>query len=251
MQNNYTMEEWLDAYSKGTITIDEVKARLSEADYNLFLAEAATHKTAVDIVQRYNLLQQVRSVHEAYMAEKKPVKNNRVITLYMKRILQVAAIFIITAASGYTFIVSTTTREDLVQQLSREYYLQTNRTNETGNISAIVQEFNAKNFTAVITSFHQLNKPTSREYFLAGYAYLQTGAYSDAAGIFKKIIEKNKNTSERLYNDEAEYYLFLSYIQLKQYKDAYEYAKIISNDKYHTYYENINTWLLLKLKLLS
>ena len=139
----------------------------------------------------------------------------------------------------------------MYDQLSREYYLQTNRTTETGNVSVIVQEFNAKNFKAVITNFHQLKKPTSREYFLAGYAYLQTGAYANAAETFKKIIEKNKNSSERLYNDEAEYYLLLSYIQLKQYKDAYEYAKIISNDKYHTYYENVNAWLLLKLKLLG
>lgn len=251
MQDNHTIEQWLDAYTRGSVSLEEVKTRLSPEAYAAFAAEAEVHKAAVDIVKRYNVMQQVNAVHNAYLAARPPAAQKKVVALYARRIMQVAAVFIIVIASSYLILVNTTTQSQLVSALSSDYYLQTSRANGNGSVSAITQAFNAKEFDRVISTYEAITNPTPRERFLAGYAYLQTGSYGQAANNFKTIINDNQNTSERLYNDEAEYYLVLSYLQLQQYDDAYTLARLINKDKYHTYHQNIDSWLLLKLKLMK
>ena len=250
-----SVELWLDAYNQGTIDYAELSRRLKEAGIGNTDELLSLHLSAINIIQRYNVQQQVAEIHKKFagststVAEKLP--KAKIISLSLKPLLRVAAIFIVIVASAGLFFVGTANQKSLLENLSQDYHVQITRDKGNEGVSQIVLAFNSKNFPLVIDEYRKIIHPSSREMFLGGYAFMQTGDYRQSASIFQSLMTQNNLTGQRLYQDEAEYYLLLSLIQLKQYKEALSIAEQINKDSYHTYHTKITSWLLLKLKWLS
>lgn len=249
--NSGNIDLWLDDFINERVTENELKiyfASIGVIDYRSLVEE---HRAARNIVQRYNVLQYVTRVHEQYMhaanVQKTPVFSIARVAPFLKVAAIVTGIFIGIVA----FFAATTSPKSIYNSLSQEYHVQINRAEGTQEISLIVQAFNNKNFDLVVTEFRKLLNPDARELFLGGYALLQTNNYSAASNAFTQILTRNSNSTERLYQDEAEYYLVLSSVKEKRFDIAYKYADVIYNDKYHTYNNKISRWLLLKLKWLD
>lgn len=247
------IDEWLDKYSLGIITDAELKKGMEEQGVTNYEELISMHKAAINIIQRRNVLQQVGDIHGKYAAAKADtiVQKSKAGIFSLNPLLRIAAVFLLIITSAAVFFISSASQKSLAGSLSEEYHVQISRSEDGQKISTIIRAFNGKDFTSVIKEFGKLSNPSAREMFLGGYAYLQAGDYATANSIFSKILDRNKNTGEKLYQDEAEYYLVLSLIQQKQYKEAYYFADKIHNDSYHTYHTNISSWFLLKLKWLE
>jgi tetratricopeptide (TPR) repeat protein len=255
MENNISdIELWLDDYRQGKISGAMLKQNMEQAGIEDYSKLEEEHTAAINIIQRCNVLQQVAAVHEIHIAAQKSgegSKSKMVSINAFRPFLKIAAMLIFVIAAAAIFLVATTSQSSLYGELSEDYHVETNRAENTQQISKIVKAFDTKDFNTVINEFETLSKPAARELFLGGYAYLQTGSYDNAISAFKKAIIKNKQTGERLYQDEAEYYLILALIKNNNYKEAHKYAENIYNDRYHTYHDKITRWLLLKLSWLG
>lgn len=251
MENNITIiEALLDDFRQGKISEELLKEKMKQngtTDYSQFADE---HAAAINIIQRYNVMQQVADIHKQFKVVEKP-KAKVVSFKTLNPLMKVAAILILFIASAGTYFIATTSQSGVYNTLTQGYHVQINRAESTQQVSQIVQAFNNKDYKTVVTEFSKINNPGTRELFLSGYAYLQLNEYNTATNSFKKIITDNNKSGERLYQDEAEYYLILSSVQQKNYTDAYNYANNIYNDHYHTYNDKISFWLLMKLKWLS
>lgn len=249
--NSANIDLCLDDFINGKITEDELKTYFGSigiVDYQGLVDE---HRAASNIVQRYNVLQYVNKIHEEYIHT---LKDNKAPVFSLKRIspaLKIAAVVTGIFIGAATFFAATTSQNNVYSTLTQEYHVQINRAEATQEISPLVQAFNNKEFALVIAEFRKIHNPDTRELFLSGYAFLQTNQYNAATGVFTKILERNSKTTERLYQDEAEYYLVLSSVKEGKYDVAYKYADLIYNDKYHTYNSKISRWLLFKLKWLN
>jgi tetratricopeptide (TPR) repeat protein len=81
--------------------------------------------------------------------------------------------------------------------------------------------------------------------------YMQSNRFDAAIPLLSGIISQNLLSGNRLYHDEAEYYLALAYLKQKQYDSAYQLFDKIYVDKEHTYNAEVNWWFLTRVKWLK
>jgi tetratricopeptide (TPR) repeat protein len=82
-------------------------------------------------------------------------------------------------------------------------------------------------------------------------AYAELGDNTNAIANFKNVIEDNRQTKSALFNDEAEYYLALTYIRNKDYDYALDILKDIKDDPEHYYHQKVTSKLIRQVKLLK
>jgi tetratricopeptide (TPR) repeat protein len=114
-----------------------------------------------------------------------------------------------------------------------------------------IQQYKDKDYKAVIKTWQSLRGANNREKFLAASAFHETGDYQQAVNVLQQIVQNNSQTGNRLYNDEAEFYLGLSYLKMKNNKAAYNYFKKIRDNPNHTFHERVSRWTITRLKWLN
>lgn len=85
--------------------------------------------------------------------------------------------------------------------------------------------------------------------FLNGQASLQKGDAVKAAEYFSEIIRKNALSNTKMLNDDAEYYLGLSYLKAQQPGNALRIFLNIRTIKNHLYHDKISDWFLIRVKI--
>src|SRR5580693_9560784 len=78
--------------------------------------------------------------------------------------------------------------------------------------SVLGEVYSEGNMDSVIWDFKNLNSPVPEEYILAGIAYLEKNQPDKAIETFKTLIEKNQHSNTDYFEDAAEYYLAMSYL---------------------------------------
>jgi tetratricopeptide (TPR) repeat protein len=98
----------------------------------------------------------------------------------------------------------------------------------------------------VIRLFEKMTAPDNKASFLAGQSYLSIQQPKKAIQAFNNILR----SPQKIYKDDAEYYLALSYLEDNQPVKARALFKKIYQDNDHLYHDRVSYWTLLKLKLL-
>lgn len=114
----------------------------------------------------------------------------------------------------------------------------------------LADDFKNKNWDAVIKSV-SLEDQNRENLFLAGVSYFELEDYSNTQKYLDQIIEINNVEPERLFEDETDYYLFLSYLRSEKYQDAKLLLKKISADPNHTYHDSFDFGDRIKLSAMG
>lgn len=240
MADNLHIEQWLDEWVKGRAT-ENPPGDIQPGELEQLQQE---HQVAAVAIQRYQVLQQLQQVHRAHIQKQ---SGGRVIS--MKRAwMRIAAVLILVVGGTLVYQYQSNSPEIIYGEMYSTYYIDKNRGTATNGSDEMVNAFRSGDYEKVTRLFGGLAAPAQRELFLAGNAFIETGAPGKAIDLFNRIREYNGKTGEKLYQDEAEYYLGLAYLKAGKDKQALEIFHSIRKDRNHTYYDKINGWLLFRLK---
>lgn len=260
MTNNTQIESVLDELLKNKLTKTEAKALLEKENIQGADAEIELHYASAKAIQRYMILKQVQDVHSAFIkastkagtiipaAKKAP----KVIPIKpVKWLMGIAASLFVFAAAWFTYQYSTTNSSKLYSEMYQPYNVNTDR--GIGDIAKhnMVKEFQAGDYPAVIKTYESLTTSNSREKFLAGYAYHETANFNRAIELLRQLLISNRETKQRLYNDEAEFYLGLSFLKIKDAASAKTIFETIRKNPDHTFYERVSKWTMTRLNWLK
>jgi len=114
--------------------------------------------------------------------------------------------------------------------------------------SALKDAYKNGKMDSVIWEFNSLNSPQPEEYLLAGIAFLEKNQPAKAIETFKTMIQKNIDSKTDYFEDDAEYYLAMSYLNNQEPGKAMPIFEKIQNDPEHPYYSNVSDWFILNVK---
>ena len=265
MNNNIHIDKLLDDLLKGNLSLREVEQLMQLEAIADVAGEIDLHRFAAVALQRYSVLEQVQQVHKEYVEKARndvgenksnTSKSNtsaKVVRIQpLKWFMRVAAILILVAGGWVVYHYTTTSSTKLYTEIYQPYNINTDRND---NIEIVphnmIQQFKDKDYAAVINTFRSMPATNNREKFLAAYAWHTTGDYKQVINVLQQILKNNNQTGNRLYNDEAEFYLGLSYLKMKNNKTAFTYFEKIRNDTTHTFHERVSKWTMMRLKWLK
>jgi tetratricopeptide (TPR) repeat protein len=260
MNNNSQMETILDDLLKNKITRNEAEILLEKETVADIAMEIDLHICAASALQRYSVLKMVQSVHQTYATASPlismPTKEDKKVSAIkminpVKWAISAAAIIIVVVSSWFTYQYVNTSSSKLYSQIYQPYSLNTDRGMADISTHNMIEDFKNKNFSGVIKTYESLPSPNTRERFLSAYAYHEKGNYQKAIELLNQILENNKLTNTRLYNDEAEFYTGLSYLKINKPESAIPFFEKIRNNPNHTFYERITKSMIKRLKWLK
>ena len=116
------------------------------------------------------------------------------------------------------------------------------------NNSAIREAYITGKMDSVIWEFNSLNAPQPEEYLLAGIAFLEKNQPEKAIETFKAMIQKNENSKTDYFEQDAEYYLAMGYLDNMEPEKAMPLLEKIKSDPENRYYSDVDELLLLKVR---
>jgi tetratricopeptide (TPR) repeat protein len=205
---------------------------------------------AVEGVQETGLYQQIGSVKAQWMAQQATVaapKPGAVIRNISRITMRVAACILILAGGTVVYKYMSTSASHIYSEYSQPYDLNTSR-------GAAAQDemdaaYRSKNWTAVTELFKKKKDKNNKTYFLAGMAALESKNYDDAIGMFQQVIAANTQSGGDYFEDEAEFYLAMSWLARNEVKEAMPLLDKIRADKNHLYHDVVVRMSTLDLRI--
>jgi tetratricopeptide (TPR) repeat protein len=192
---------------------------------------------AVDAVRDTALYEQVGDVKLAWLAQQTVAiqpKRGTIRSIYRNTLRVAACIFIITSGAAI-FKYTTTSSSSLYNKYYSSYALSTSR--GTATQDAMEEAYNSKNWTAVIALFHAAKEKTNQSYFLTGMANLELKKYDEAIDKFQQVIAANVQSGSDYFQDEAEFYLAMSWLGRNDVNEALPILEKIKDNKGHLYHD--------------
>ena len=250
MSENFTNTELLIQYMDGELQGDQMAAIKKSIDENPSIREELENlQLAREAVKSYGLKNKISSIHSEMMQELKEnaASKNGITRKLFKYSLRIAALIIVLFGISVIYQYFSATPEKLFSENFHAFAL-----HETRGASAFPLEDAYKNdkLNEVIEQFANLKDPQSEDYFLAGNAFLARHQPAKAIQAFNSLQEKNKTYNTHHFEEDAEYYLALSYLDNNEAAKAIPIFEKIRADKNHTYHKKISSWFLLKVQRL-
>lgn len=257
MNDNFTIQQLLDDVLQQKVDRTAAEKSMAALGIEDPALEIDTHFAAAKAIQRHNIIQQVQSVHQRFTqvpsvtqqeTKQAPVVAMRPLRFILR--IAAAAILIMGLFIGYEY--TNTNSNQIYSSLYQSYEVNTSRgTTDEIPTHQMLQQFSDKDFAAVINTFKNLPVTNNREKFLTAYAYHETQEYTTAINLLQQILTYNQQSNTRFYNDEAEFYLGLSYLKMKDIDKTLAYFEPIAADPDHTFHNRFSRWTLIKLKWLK
>jgi tetratricopeptide (TPR) repeat protein len=227
---------------KNLITNDEEAAK----EWKLLNFTVANIKEA-------GLYEQITAVRNEYNINRQKVNEQHrrggVVRTMSQKILRVAAILLLVTMSTALFKYISVNNTSIYNDYYSAYNLNTSRTGGSDNL--LDNAYRDKKWEEVISIVKTANK-NSKHFFLSGIAHLELKQYTHAIASFKSVISNNSSSGDDYFNDEAEYYLAMSYLASKEGEKALTILDKIQKDKNHLYNDAVNKmgldFTILKIK---
>jgi tetratricopeptide (TPR) repeat protein len=167
--------------------------------------------------------------------------------LYFKNKFSLAAAcFITLVGASASWLYLTTNPKKLFDEHYHSYRPLVLRGNS--NPSSLKAAYVDGKMDSVIWEFKNLNSPVPEEYLLAGIAFLEENKPEKAIETFKILIQKNSNSKTDFFEDDAEYYLAMSYLSNNESDKAMPYFEKIKADPENHHYEDVSDIFLMKVQ---
>ena len=189
-------------------------------------------------IRYYGLQQQVASVHQQMLQEMvAPVRKINSPGKIIRYTIAIAASLVLIAGSYMAYNFFTLSSDKVFASNYQAYELVTVRDLNTDE-TAIERAYREKKYKEVMRIHDAGEDLTIKGEYLCGTC-------------FKKVLEENKKTGQSILNEEAEYYLSLTYIRTKEYDNALILLNKMHDDPGHLYNERITGKLLRQVKVLK
>ena len=106
------------------------------------------------------------------------------------------------------------------------------------------------NLDSVISAFSKDNAPVPEEYLLAGIAFLEKNQPTRAIETFQQLIQHNTEAKTDFFEEDAEYYLAMSYLSNNETEKAMSIFEKIQSDPEHPYNSQVSDWFVLNIRTL-
>ena len=149
---------------------------------------------------------------------------------------------------------ATLSSDDLYAEKAIFYQVAASRSAGTPDITPeaqLMEQYRSQRFAEVTTTYEQLREPSLMALFLAGNAYLQEEQTDRAIQAFHRIVEINGSQGINRFEEDAQYYLALSYLKADRPADALPLLEAINADPQHSYHSSVSDYYLWKVKLLN
>ncbi|HUR10710.1 MAG TPA: hypothetical protein VM012_05045 [Flavitalea sp.] len=206
-------------------------------------------KAAVEAVRHAGLRQFVKNIHQESMKEihdghataaRPPVLS------IVNRTMRIAAGILLLAGMFGLYKFTSVDSKSVFNNHFQSYEL--GRTRSTAE-SGIERAFQNKKWNEVIALSGKAHG--GKNDFLSGLALLETNQPVKAIQQFNLLLEKNKQSGIDLFNDEAEYYLALSYVRNNEPARAAALISKIRNQNGHLYQQKVQSANWTDLKMLA
>lgn len=250
MISNTQIDRKLDDFLKGAVAYNELESFFTSNEVTNTGELLAEHKTAIAVVQHYNLAKQVQLVHQQFINAAKtatqPQEAKVVRMSPVKMMMRIAAAVVILLASLTAVQYFTSTGSSFYYNLNEGYIV--NNTRDGQQASAIIEAYQSGNYKRTIELFEQINNPGNRELFITANSLMQLNNTTRSIELYQQILNNNKTAAQKFYQDEAEYYLAMAYLKNNETDKALPILTQIADDKNHTYHDKIDKWTLFKMK---
>jgi tetratricopeptide (TPR) repeat protein len=230
--------EQLDSFNQ---TLEQIPALREELE-NLRMAR--------ETIKTYGLKNRIGSIHTEMMEELKSGSSQQ--TGMVRKIysysLRIAAVILVLFGLSIFYQYASSTPEKLFMENFQAFDLHETRGASASPISDL---YKAGNMESVIQLFSNLKNPEALDYFLAGNAFLSQYQPGKAIETFLTLEQINLSTRSHSFEEDAEYYLALSYLDNKEPGKALPILEKIHNDANHTYHKKVSAWFLLKVRKTS
>ena len=152
------------------------------------------------------------------------------------------------------FQYATLSGDDLYAERATVYQVAASRSTETPTDSPeerLENQYRAQRYSQVTTTYEQLNDPSVMAMFLAGNAYLQQDNTDQAIAAFQEIVRINGSQGVNRFEEDAQYYLALSYLRANRPAEALPLLEEINDNPQHSYHALVGDYYLWKVKFLN
>lgn len=248
--SNPEMSNILLNYFDGLMSEEERLAFEKELAASPDLQQELDHfKLAKRGLEHYGLRADVKAIHEEMMRSLSTentlmkVRKNHFVSPLFKLAASIFVVFLL--AIFYKFI--SVSPDKLYREQFVAYSVDTER--GSADASAMELDYRAGAYEKVIKQFLQEKNPGTKEKFLTGQAYLALKQAPQAAALFGALREQSDGGDP--FGDDAEYYLALSYLAMRQVSKALPLFEKIYRDEQHVYHDQVSLQTLLDLKMLN
>ncbi|HEV2483474.1 MAG TPA: hypothetical protein VGS79_27605 [Puia sp.] len=161
--------------------------------------------------------------------------------------MRAAAVMLIITSGTVVYKYITVSSSSLYDRYFGSYVLNTSRGEATE--SPIVQAYDTKDWNKVLSLAGTAGAKDNQVEFLAGMADLQLNHCSDAITHFEQVIAANAQASTDFYQDEAEYYLAISWLACRKVNQAMPILEKIKADPHHQYHQKVAEMSFFDLRL--
>lgn len=241
-ESNYN--ETLMRYLDGEMQADEKAGFENELASDKTLQQELAELTLTrDTVRYYGIRQQVAGIHTEMMQEMRaetPVRRINPIKRVMRYGMAAAAsvIFVLFAWQAYVFYELSP--EKLYAEQYQSFDISVSR-DADAVVTEIEKLYGNKQFTDVTHRYEAGLVFEAKDKLLSGVSFLETGNAAKAITVLRQLIAENKAATKPAFNDEAEYYLALSYVRNKDYDAAIALINSIRANKDHLYHDRFSS----------
>ena len=250
MNENSTHTETLIRYLDGELQGEELeKFKITLANDPSLRDELENLQFAREAAHRYGLKSKISDIHSEMMLEMKSNKPARghVIKMFVQTSLRVAAVLIVLVGLSALYQYYTTSPEKLFSENYQPYAIHEMR--GEGN-SRLEEKYRMGKMDSVILEFNSLSAPKPEEYILGEIAFLENNQPGKAIKTLQELIRKNTDSKTDYFEDDAEYYLAMSYLKNREPEKALPILEKIQADPSHPYNSKLSKWFVLKVKSL-
>ena len=254
MNNNNTNSDILVQYLDNELSQEGITNLENQLKHNVIMQQELENLTlAKSAIKTYGLKMHVSTIHEEMMNEMAVEKTSSSQQGIVRKLLiismKVAAAVLIVMLGLGVYQYTTITPDKVFASNYTPYTLGVNRGTVEKNF--IEKSFQKKNYTAVITQFETLKDASSKESFLAAVAYMETNNYKNAIAAFNNVLSKNTLEKTSILNDDAQYYLALSYLKNNNVKLSIPIFEMINKNTNHLYNDKVTSAFMRKLKIIN
>ena len=204
---------------------------------------------AIDGIREAGLNEQVSAIRKQYEAQQSSKPAVVIIRTMYRNAYRVAAVLFLFVGSATVYKYTSVNSGSVYNEYYSSFELNTSRSSTTED--PIELAFRNKNWEEVI-SLSDIPRPRQmKAEFLVAMANMELKKYYKAIDEFKQIIAANEKSGDSYFQDEAEYYLAMSYLANNDAAQALPILKKIKADKNHLYNERVNNISTIDLKVLD
>ena len=175
--------------------------------------------------------------------------NGGVVRNLYRNMMRVAACAVLVAGGACIFKYVRLSSSSLYSEYYTSYELNTTRGNTSQD--AIEKAYTAKNWPGVLALFSPGKDRSNKTDFLAGLADLELKRFDDAIAHFEQIIASNSHSGGDYFEDEAEYYLAISWLAKDKVNEAMPILEKIRANKDHLYHDKVQKMSFTDLRLVQ